>query len=151
MLKRILFSGAAVIATMGVIIGGAALYQKLTSQPALPQDKHCDVQQVASNQDGSLEARVYWCEGQSQNDWQGHEVWLHEPLTEQWQRILTSQHAGCLKLNLTGQRLTINHDDKRSNMHLVEPVFLFRDAEGVSQSLAVTVSTRGDAQCPALN
>ena len=61
---------------------------------------------------------------------------------------MTTEHDGCIKLELADQKLEINHDGKRGDMFLVEPVFLFNDAQGVSQSLSVQVSTRGDAVCP---
>ncbi|MFD2633043.1 hypothetical protein [Idiomarina piscisalsi] len=147
MLKRILIALAAIIITVGVILGSAVIYQKTTMQPDLPTDEDCGIQQLVNNGDGSLEAHTYWCERGSDKQWQGHEVWLYEPRVEKWQRILTTEHDGCMKLTLSDQQLDINHDGDRGNMNLVEPVFLYNDANGVSQSLPVQVSTAGDADC----
>ena len=147
MLKQIILGVGAIIITVIVILGSAVIYQKVTMQPDLPSDQDCDIQQRVSNTDGSLEAHSYWCQRGSNTQWQGHEVWLYEPRIDKWQRILTTEHDGCLKLTLKDQQLDINHDGSRGNMHLVEPVFLFNDADGVSHSLSVQVSTRGDAVC----
>lgn len=147
MLKRILLTIAAIIITVGVILGSAVIYQKVTMQPGLPTQENCSIQQLVSNNDGSLEAHTYWCKRGSDPQWQGHEVWLYEPQVEKWQRILTTEHDGCMSLSLAEQQLAINHDGDRGNMNLVEPVFLYNDANGVSQSLSVQVSIAGDAVC----
>jgi hypothetical protein len=147
MLKQILLGVSAIIITVIVILGSAVIYQKTTMQPDLPNEEQCEIKQLVNNEDGSLEAHSYWCKRGSDTQWQGHEVWLYEPRIEKWQRILTTEHEGCLTLTLNNQQLDINHDGSRGNMNLVEPVFLFNDAQGVSQSLSVQVSTRGNAVC----
>lgn len=147
MLKQILLGVSAIIITVIVILGSAVIYQKTTMQPDLPHEEDCEIQQIVTTDDGSLEAHSYWCERGKNTQWKGHEIWLHEPQPDKWQRIMTTEHDGCIKLELADQRLEINHDGKRGDMFLVESVFLFNDAQGVSQSLSVQVSTRGDAVC----
>lgn len=147
MLKQILLGVSAIIITVVVILGSAVIYQKTTMQPDLPHEEDCEIQQMATTADGSLEAHSYWCQRGDNTQWQGYEIWLHEPQPDKWQRIMTTEHDGCIKLELADQKLDINHDGKRGDMFLVEPVFLFNDAKGVSQSLSVQVSTQGDAVC----
>lgn len=147
MLKQIMLGVIAIIITVVIILGSAVVYQKTTMQPDLPHEEDCQIQQLATNGDGSLEVHSYWCKRGDKAQWQGHEVWLYEPIPQKWQRIMTTEHNGCLKLTLSDQELTINHDGNRNDMNLVEPVFLFQDANGTSQSLAIEVATRGDAVC----
>lgn len=147
MLKQILIWLGASAVTLLVIFVSVVVYQYTAMEPELPHEDECDIRQLETSEDGALEVHSYWCERGEKQSWQGHEIWLHEPLPDKWERIMTTEHDGCIKLELADQRLEINHDGKRGDMFLVEPVFLFNDAQGVSQSLSVQVSTRGDAVC----
>jgi hypothetical protein len=72
-------------------------------------------------------------------------MWLYEPLTEEWQRMLTVKGEPCVRIHLNERRLTVSHAANKLDFNLAEPVFIYKDKEGTSHSLAVAIDNQATA------
>ncbi|MGM0481856.1 MAG: hypothetical protein ACQEQZ_07995 [Pseudomonadota bacterium] len=147
LLKKAALLIAASGITFAVIVVSIIVYQYTAMQPELPTDEDCTLQQLVQTADNSAEVQHYVCKRGDQKSWRGHELWLYEPNSEQWQRMLTTQSVSCLTLALNDQTLRVIHDGKRMEMNLAEPVFLYRNRQGQSVTLAVDIDRQPTDGC----
>ncbi|WP_404399416.1 hypothetical protein LG288_06980 [Idiomarina seosinensis] len=147
LLKKAAWLLAASGITFAVIVVSIIVYQYTAMQPRLPSEDDCTLKQMVQTADRSAEVRHYFCARGEKTQWQGHELWLVQPDTEDWQRMLTTRSANCLKLHLQDQTLHLIHDGERMEMNLAEPVFLYRNQQGQSVTLAVDIEKQPREGC----
>lgn len=147
LLKKIALILLAAGATFAIVVISIIVYQYTAMQAPLPNDADCTLQRLLQTDDNSAEIRHYSCQRGQQANWQGHELWLVEPATDRWQRMLTSQSVQCLQLTLSRQTLQIEHDGDKGEMNPAEPVFIYKDKHGQSQTLALDIANRPTANC----
>tara|TARA_B100000700_G_scaffold235630_1_gene261342 strand:+ start:580 stop:1032 length:453 start_codon:yes stop_codon:yes gene_type:complete len=140
--KRMALILAAAGVTFGLIVISIVVYQYTVMEPETPHAGDCQLKQLEQTQDRAAEVHRYECTRGSETTWQGTEVWLYEPLTEDWQRMLTVKGEPCVRLRLNERRLTILHSGNKLDFNLAEPVFIYKEKDGTSRSLAVEIDNQ---------
>lgn len=147
LLKKVALILLAAGATFAVIVVSIIVYQYTAMKPPLPNDTDCEMRQLLQTSENAAEIHHYYCERGAGSDWQGHELWLVEPATERWQRMLTTTSPQCLILTRDRQTLKVAHDGDKGEMNLAEPVFIYKDLQGQSQTLAIDIDNQPTARC----
>ena len=149
LLKKIALILLAAGSTFALIVISVIVYQYTAMQPTLPNEADCELRQLLQTQDKSADVHHYYCQRGDAEQWQGHELWLVEAQTQRWQRMLTTQSPQCLLLSLEQQTLHIAHDGDKGEMNLAEPVFIYKNQRGQSQTLALDINNQPSADCSA--
>ncbi|MEX1220616.1 MAG: hypothetical protein WEA82_00715 [Idiomarina sp.] len=146
--RRLLLWFMAAAITLVVLFIGVVVYQLTTYQPDPPPLANCAAEQLVTLDSNSAEVRLYQCERGNPTSWQGYELWLHEPASGDWQRMLTAPAEACLQLQANNAtKVTLFHQGTRGALNLAEPVFIYENATGVSATLVVDIAaleTSGD-------
>jgi hypothetical protein len=143
--KRMALIIAAAGVTFGLIVISIVVYQYTVMEPETPHAGDCQLQQLEQTHDRAAEVHTYQCTRGSETTWRGTEMWLYEPLTEEWQRMLTVKGEPCVRIHLNERRLTVSHAANKLDFNLAEPVFIYKDKEGTSHSLAVAIDNQATA------
>lgn len=146
-LKKIALIFAAAGATFAIIVISVIVYQYTTMQAPLPNDTDCNLQRLLQTDDNGAEIHHYICQRGNNSSWRGHELWLVEPASDRWQRMLTTQSVQCLELTQERQTLHISHDGDKNEMNPADPVFIYQDMHGQSQTLALDIANQPTANC----
>lgn len=151
LIKKLSLIIAAAAVTFGVIVVSIIVYQYTAMEPTLPTNGDCQLVQFTQTEENTAEIRHYQCQRGQQQQWKGQEVWLYQAIDESWQRMLTTKSAECLVLELDNHSLHIQHDGRRIEMNLAEPVFLYNDRQGQKVSLAVDIARQPLTDCRVTN
>lgn len=151
--RRVLLWFMAAAITLVVLFVGVVVYQLTTYQPDPPPLANCEALQLVTLDSNSAEVRMYRCERGNPTSWQGYEVWLHEPASDDWQRMLTAPPESCLQLQAdTATSLSLVHQGTRGALNLAEPVFIYENSDGVSATLVLDIESAATAaDCVAAN
>ncbi|AVJ56161.1 hypothetical protein C5610_07460 [Idiomarina sp. OT37-5b] len=147
LIKKVALILLAAGATFALIVTSVIVYQYTAMEPPLPNDTDCSMQRLLQTEENAAEIHHYYCQRGSNKSWQGHELWLVEPASDRWQRMLTTTSPQCLQLTLERQTLHVAHDGDKGEMNLAEPVFIYKDLNGQSQTLAVDIDNQPNASC----
>ena len=147
LLKKIALILMAAGATFALIVVSVIVYQYTAMEPPLPNDTDCEMQRLLQTSENAAEIHHYYCQRGAGKEWQGHELWLVEPASDRWQRMLTTTSPQCLALTIERQTLLVDHDGDKGEMNLAEPVFIYKDLNGQSQTLAVDINNKPTANC----
>lgn len=147
LLKKIALILMAAGATFALIVVSVIVYQYTAMEPPLPNETDCEMHRLLQTSENAAEIHHYYCQRGAEKNWQGHELWLVEPATERWQRMLTTTSAQCLRLSVDRQTLSVSHDGDKGEMNLAEPMFIYKDLNGQSQTLAVDIDNQPMTSC----
>lgn len=141
--RRVVIWVVAASITLAILFITVVVYQLTVYEPDPPPQARCAAQDLLRAEDGALEVHLYWCERGDSKPWKGFEIWLYEPLINDWQRMITMPASSCPSINFAReQRLLVKHNGSRGNLQVAETAFLFDDVDGLAQTLAIETERR---------
>ena len=135
--------------TLAVLFTAVLIYKLTVSEPAPPTVANCQSLQLISTPDNGGEIHVYQCQrGDDSAPWQGYEVWLYEPLLDDWTRLATAQLGECLTVSWQRDReLVMHHGHSRGDINLAESSVIYQPANMPANTISISAE-RTDTECP---
>lgn len=134
--------------TLAVLFTAVLIYKLTVYEPAPPTVANCKSLQFITTSDGAAEIHVYQCRrGDKSTAWQGYEVWLYEPLLDDWLRIGTAEIGDCLSVSWQREReLLIHHGHSRGDLNIAQSSVIYRNAANQANTLSISTIRADD--CP---
>ncbi|MDX1525326.1 MAG: hypothetical protein R3273_03685 [Pseudidiomarina maritima] len=152
--NRLMLWVIAAVITLAVLFVSVLLYKWWVFEPEPPTAATCEALQVlplrANDQSAvAAEIQVYQCQRGKREQWQGFEVWLRQPLSNDWQRIATAERGQCLTVSLAKHgQLIIHHSHSRGDLQLAKSSVIYRNEQGQPFTLAVSSERTDDCPLP---
>lgn len=148
--RRVVIWFIAAAITLAVLFVGVVVYKLTVYKPAPPPQSDCQASDIVTSDDNSAEVHLYQCRrGSGDKAWQGYELWLFEPLVNDWQRLATAPTSTCPTLSWRKhQEAELAHSGSRGDIQLADAVFIYTDAMGESQTISVRTNRRNNDACP---
>lgn len=130
--------------TLAVLFSAVLVYKWTVYQPDPPPLADCASVQLLTTSDGAAELHLQQCQRGQQPRWNGYELWLFEPLTGDWQRIMTaelpqqSQQQHCLSIGWRNQTtLAVAHSQSRGDVAMAKNSVIYHDVNDRPHTLSI--------------
>lgn len=142
--RNTLFVVLAAAITLAVLFLGSVIYKLTVYEPDPPPQAKCESLTVKVTPNGYAELRLYQCQrGDQASPWQGYELWLFEPLVDDWQRLLTAAPNSCLQLgDLSDRQLQVLHQGSRGDINRSATTYHYENDDGISQSFLLQLEAQ---------
>ncbi|MDX1705684.1 hypothetical protein [Pseudidiomarina sp.] len=137
--------------TLALLFTSVLIYKWTVYEPDPPTVAQCQSLQILLAADGAAEAHLYQCQRGEEGNWQGYEVWLYEPYTREWQRILTAASndaaTACMSLAWRQDKsLQVYHSQSRGDLNVAHNSVIYYDQQGLPGT--ISVNTERQDICP---
>ncbi|KFZ32051.1 hypothetical protein IDSA_05100 [Pseudidiomarina salinarum] len=137
--------------TLAVLFTSVLIYKWTVYEPDPPTTAECQSLQILISADSAVEAHLYQCQRGKEGNWQGYEVWLYEPYTLAWQRVLTAasneSSAACMSLGWREDKsLEVFHSQSRGDLNVAQSSVIYYDPQGRPETLSI--NTERQDNCP---
>lgn len=129
--------------TLAVLFSAVLVYKWTVYQPDPPPQADCTGVQLITSSDGAAELHLQRCQRGGKPRWSGYELWLFEPLSGDWQRILTAarknqQPPPCVTIGWRNQStILVAHSHSRGDLAIATNSVIYRDINGQPHTLSI--------------
>ena len=131
--------------TLAVLFSAVLVYKWTVYQPDPPPQADCTGLQLLTSSNGAAELQLHRCQRGRKPSWHGYELWLYEPLSGDWTRIMTAEQSQqqeaqqqCLSIGWRNlDTLLVAHSQSRGDINLAKTSVVYHDVNDRPHTLSI--------------